>query len=190
MDWDTFDEESAESWGAGAADMRPEEPPSNGVAFTGELVSDEGLRALSRDTGVPRTTLRRLREGATCSLANLAKLTEARPTLVVYVQGVPYRLVQADGVELAASLRAALEREAYGGARVIEGPAEVVCRVPQECSDCGADIPVGQTSLNTTLRDSVDGIQTRRQCGHCAGDLKGVNSWAGDYRRSVMVGTQ
>ncbi len=126
-----------------------------------DLFGPGGLRSLSRDTGVNRSAIRRLVAGEGCSLANLAALSEARPSLVVYVEGVPYRLARVDGMELTSELHDELERGARDGLTVLKPAHHVIQNAPNSCTSCTAEIPKGETALVTRLR-GPEGFQTAK----------------------------
>ena len=170
------------------SDWTPPDPgEGEGYALAADLVGQSGVRALSRDSGVSRPSIDRLIRGDGVSLRNLAALTAVRPALVIYVGGAPYRLVAADEVPLAPELSAELESLARDGGKVLEGPRDVVCRLEQECADCGAEIAPGETSRNTAHVDASRGLHTRHVCLYCAGTLAGQNPGRGAWRRSGMI---
>ena len=179
--WDDLD--AGAKWGAGADDQRPADPSFDGVgsALAAELVAGEGLRGLSRESGVPRTAIRRLIAGDGCSLRNLAALTEARPALVVYVEGVAYRLQRATDVGLSPDLSESLNRDAAAGHSTLGVRREVVQRQAAKCSDCGAEMPPGASAWVQTWREPGSGLQISRQCAWCAGRMRGTNPDAGEW---------
>ena len=178
MEWDGSDPFADLDEPAPAADAAPDRL---GAELVAEMATDAGLRALARETGIPRTTLRRLRDGRGCNLRNLAKLTEARPTTVVYVDGVPYRLTHASEVPLAPDLLETLDRDATGGARALEPARSVVARLGHECERCGGGIAPGETCWVRAWTSPEAGLRSERYCDYCKTPGGPKNPTAGNW---------
>ena len=132
-----------------------------------ELIDAQGLHALSRETGVTRNCLRRLRDGKGVNLETLVSLVESigLEDLAVECGGSWYRLERVpDAPELGENRS---DPDMRRSTPKLLRESEPKAAKAYDCDSCGGEIVIGETHRVQTYTSQADGLQTYRHCWRC-----------------------